>query len=139
MGMEKMMHANAQNRRRDIASPAKNHQRLRNGNRRKLVLVSGATRLKGARCENHVYCALDLPPQTWVRKYDDREKVIEESFCNTDGSLVFRWIYLYDENGRRVEGNLHSAGGSLLKRCFYDGNNKVTSKSYGNETLAEAA
>ena len=93
-------------------------------------------------CENetHLYRELDLPPQTWVRRYDAMSRIIEETLFQSDGELLFRWIYLYDESSRRVEGNLHGADGMLLARCFYDGRgNVIDRRTYNYSTHALAA
>jgi len=91
--------------------------------------------LKGLRSERFIYRALTLPPQIWVRLYDDLGKVVEESLSHFDGSLVFRWVYLYDQHGRRVQGNLHNAAGLLVATSFYDENQKVTKRIAGNDAV----
>ena len=66
-----------------------------------LTLLNSDT-FKRLHSERFVYRELTLPPQIWVRLYDDLGKVVEESLTNSDGVLVFRWIYLYDDQGRRA-------------------------------------
>ena len=104
-----------------------------------LTLLHSDT-LKRLRSETFVYRELTLPPQIWVRLYDDRGKVVEESLSSSDGVLVFRWIYLYDEQGRRAQGNLHNGNGLLVATSFYDEHQKVIKRvTFNDGVLAKAA
>ncbi len=92
------------------------------------------------RSERFVYRELTLPPQIWVRLYDDLGKVVEESLSSSDGVLVFRWIYLYDKQGRRAQGNLHNGKGLLVATSFYDEHQKVIKRvAFNDAVLANAA
>ena len=105
----------------------------------KLTLLNSDT-LKGLRSERFVYRELSLPPQIWVRLYDDLGKVVEESLSSSDGVLIFRWIYLYDEQGRRSQGNLHNGKGLLVATSFYDEHQRVIKRVACNDAvLANAA
>ena len=96
--------------------------------------------LRRLHSERFVYRELTLPPQIWVRLYDDLGKVVEESLCTSDGMLIFRWIYLYDEQGRRAQGNLHNGKGLLIATSFYDEHQKVIERIPCNDAgLANAA
>ena len=96
--------------------------------------------LRRQRSERFVYRELTLPPQIWVRLYDDLGRVVEESLCNSDGALIFRWIYLYDEQGRRAQGNLHNGKGVLVATSFYDEHQTVIQRIACNDAgLANAA
>lgn len=99
-----------------------------------LTLLQSGT-LRRLRSERFVYRALTLPPQIWVRLYDDLGKVVEESLCNSDGKLVFRWIYLYNEQGRRAQGNLHNGKGLLVATSFYDEHQKVIERIACNDAV----
>ena len=104
-----------------------------------LTLLQSDT-LRRLRSETFVYRELTLPPQIWIRLYDDLGKVVEETLCNSDGVLVFRWIYLYDEKGRRAQGNLHNGQGLLVATSFYDEHQKVIERIACNDAvLANAA
>lgn len=92
------------------------------------------------RTEIYLYQELDLPPQTWVRRYDPRGNIIEESLFHSDRSLLFRWVYLYNANSMRIEGNLHAGNGTLLAKCFYDQDgNVIERRAYNSKTLPLAA
>ena len=104
------------------------------------LTVLNSDTLKRLRSERFVYRELTLPPQIWVRVYDDLGKVVEESLTNSDGVLVFRWIYLYDKQGRRAQGNLHNGKGLLVATTFYDEHQRVIKRVAGNDAvLANAA
>jgi len=104
-----------------------------------LTLLNSDT-LKRLRSERFVYRELTLPPQIWVRLYDDLGKVVEESLSSSDGVLVFRWIYLYDKQGRRAQGNLHNGKGLLVATTFYDEHQRVIKRVACNDAvLANAA
>jgi len=68
-----------------------------------LTLLNGDA-LKRLRSERFVYRELTLPPQIWVRLYDDLGKVVEESLSSSDGVLVFRWDLPLRRTGKKDTG-----------------------------------
>ena len=125
---------------REDSMPVNNATMQRSASSQTNLTLLKSDTLRRLRSERFVYCALTLPPQIWVRFYDDLGKVVEESLCNSDGVLVFRWIYLYDEKGRRTQGNLHNGKGLLIATSFYDEHQKVIERiACHDAVLANAA
>ena len=120
--------------------PLNNARMQRSASSQTNLTLLNSNSLKRLRSERFVYRELTLPPQIWVRLYDDLDRVVEESLNSSDGVLVFRWIYLYDEQGRRAQGNLHNGKGLLVATSFYDEHQKVIKRvAFNDAALANAA